>query len=138
VIPTIITQALTQSSVKLGNLHTTRDFNFVSDIVEAFIAIAEAPEAVGKTVNIGSGIDISIRELAEVIFELTGVKRTVDVEEIRLRPEASEVEHLCANSLLLTKLTGWRPKVSLREGLMHTIEWMEHNLKQYAIGSYSI
>jgi dTDP-glucose 4,6-dehydratase len=138
VIPTIITQALTQSSVKLGNLHTTRDFNFVSDIVEAFTAIAEAPEAVGKTVNIGSGIDISIRELAEVIFELTGVKRTVDVEEIRLRPEASEVEHLCANSLLLTQLTGWRPKVSLREGLMHTIEWMEHNLKQYAIGSYSI
>ena len=65
VIPTIVTQALAQPSVKLGNLHTTRDFNFVSDTVEGFIAIAETPATIGKTLNIGSGTETSIRELIE-------------------------------------------------------------------------
>jgi len=138
VIPTIITQALTQSSVKLGSQHTTRDFNFVSDTVEGLIAIAEAPAAIGKTLNIGSGTETSIRELTELIFGLIGAKCPVDVEEIRLRPEASEVDRLCADSLLLTQLTRWRSKVSLQEGLAQTIEWIAQNLGAFQIGSYTI
>lgn len=138
VIPTIITQALAQSSVKLGNLHTTRDFNFVSDTVEGFIAIAETPATIGKTLNIGSGIETSIRELTEVIFELIGTTCRVDVEEIRRRPEASEVDRLCANSILLSELTTWRPRVPLREGLTRTIEWIGQNLGAYSIGSYAM
>lgn len=138
VIPTIVTQALAQSSVKLGNLHTTRDFNFVSDTVEGFIAIAEAPEAAGKTLNIGSGIETSIRELTEVVFELIGAKCPVDIEEIRIRPEASEVDRLCANSFQLTQLTTWSSRVPLRDGLAQTIEWIGQNLGSYAIGSYAI
>jgi NAD dependent epimerase/dehydratase len=138
VIPTIITQALAQPSLKLGNMHTTRDFNFVSDTVEGFIAIADAPAAIGKTLNIGSGTETSIRELTEVIFELIGTNCRVEIEDQRLRPEASEVERLCANNLLLSQLTGWRPKVLLREGLTQTIEWIAQNLETYAIGSYAI
>jgi len=138
VIPTIITQALAQSSVKLGNLHTTRDFNFVSDTVEGFIAIAEAPAATGKTLNIGSGAETSIRELTEAIFDLIGTKCSVDVEEQRLRPEASEVDRLCADSSLLRQLTSWEPKVPLREGLAQTVEWISQNLQTYSIGSYAI
>jgi len=138
VIPTIITQALAQSSVKLGNLHTTRDFNFVSDTVEGFIAIAEAPAATGKTLNIGSGAETSIRELTEAIFDLIGTKCSVDIEEQRLRPEASEVDRLCADSSLLRQLTSWEPRVPLREGLAQTVEWIGRNLETYSIGSYAI
>jgi NAD dependent epimerase/dehydratase len=138
VIPAIITQALARSSVKLGNLHTTRDFNFVSDVVEGFIAIAEAPATIGKTLNIGSGTETSIRELTEIIFELIGARCPVEVEEQRLRPEASEVNRLCANNLLLSQLTAWSPKVSLREGLARTIEWIGRNPGSYSIGNYAI
>jgi NAD dependent epimerase/dehydratase len=138
VIPTIIMQALAQSSVKLGNLHSVRDFNFVSDTVEGFIAIAETPATIGKTLNIGSGTETSIHGLAEVIFELMGMTCRVDVEDIRIRPEASEVDRLCANSLLLSQLTTWRPRVPLREGLTRTIEWIGQNLEAYAIGSYAM
>lgn len=138
VIPTIVTQALAQSSVKLGSLHTTRDFNFVSDIVEGFIAIAETPATIGKTLNIGSGTETSIRELTEMIFDLIGSECPVEIEEQRLRPEASEVDRLCANSLLLHQLTGWKSTVPLREGLIQTIEWISRNLGKYPIGSYAI
>ena len=138
VIPTIITQALAQPSVKLGNMHTTRDFNFVSDIVEGFIAIAETPATIGKTLNIGSGTETSIRDLTDVIFELIGAKCPVEIDESRLRPEASEVDRLCASSLLLSELTTWRQKIALREGLTRTIEWIGQNLGTYSIGSYAI
>lgn len=138
VIPTIITQALAQSSVKLGSLHTTRDFNFVPDIVEGFIAIAETPATIGKTLNIGSGVETSIRELTEVIFNLIGTESPVEIEEQRLRPEASEVDRLCASSLLLNQLTGWKSTVPLRDGLAQTIEWISRNLEKYPIGSYAI
>ncbi len=138
VIPTIITQALTQESVKLGTLKTTRDFNFFSDTVEGFIAIAETDATIGKTINIGSGTEISILDLTEMIFELIGTRKTVYVEELRLRPEASEVDRLCANSDLMKQLTTWAPRVTLREGLGRTIEWIGKNLNQYSVGSYAI
>jgi NAD dependent epimerase/dehydratase len=138
VIPTIITQVLARSAVKLGNLDTTRDFNFVSDTVDGFIAIAECSATDGKTLNIGSGREILVRDLVEMVFELTGANCSVEVEEQRLRPKTSEVEHLCANSAALNQLTGWRAKVPLREGLARTIEWISGNLEAYAIGSYSV
>ena len=138
VIPTIVTQVLAQTSVKLGSLHTTRDFNFVSDTVDGFIAIAESHATIGKTLNIGSGVETSIRELTEVIFELIGSKREVDLEEARLRPEASEVDRLCASSLLLNELTSWTPRVSLREGLARTIKWIEENPGTFTVGDYAI
>jgi len=138
VIPTIITQALTGSTVKLGNLDTTRDFTYVSDTVDGFIAIAECSATAGNTLNIGTGAEISIRDLAGVIFELTGTECAMEVEERRLRPEASEVERLCANSDEIRQLTGWKPGVPLREGLARTIEWISGNLADYTVGSYSV
>jgi NAD dependent epimerase/dehydratase len=138
VIPTIITQALTHSVVKLGNLDATRDFNFVADTVDGFIAIAESQATVGKTLNIGSGTEISVRELAAVILSLTGSSCELQVEDQRLRPEGSEVERLCAKSQLMSELTSWEPKVSLRDGLARTVEWIGRNLETYTIGSYAI
>jgi len=138
VIPATVTQALAQSTVKLGNTSTTRDFTFVSDTVDAFIAIAEAPETIGKTLNIGSGVETSIRGLTDLIFDLIGVTCPVETDEQRLRPPSSEVERLCASSRQLNQLTGWEPKIPLREGLSRTIEWIRNNLGSYPIGSYSI
>jgi NAD dependent epimerase/dehydratase len=138
VIPTIITQALKQSTVNLGNLNATRDFNFVSDTVEAFLAIAESPAAIGKTLNIGSGIETPVGELAELIFDLAEMNPAVNIEEQRIRPEASEVDRLCANSRLLNQLTGWKPQIALRDGLKRTIEWIAQNLGNYSVGSYTI
>lgn len=138
VIPAIITQALTNPSVKLGNLHTTRDFNFVTDTAEAFLAIAESSETIGRTLNIGSGTETAICELVELISELTGTRIAVDVEEMRVRPEASEVDRLCANSQQLRQLTGWGPLISLRDGLGRTIEWVSQHLEEFPVGSYAI
>jgi NAD dependent epimerase/dehydratase len=138
VIPTIITQALTQSSVNLGNIDTTRDFTFVSDSVEGFMDIAENPATIGKALNIGSGTETSIRELTEIIFDLIGMECPVHVDEQRLRPKASEVDRLCANTTLLRQLTSWEPKITLREGLTRTIDWVRNHLGSYSIGSYTI
>jgi NAD dependent epimerase/dehydratase len=138
VIPTIITQALTQSSVNLGNIDTTRDFTFVADTVEGFMGIAENPATIGKALNIGSGTETSIRELTEIIFNLMGMECPVEVDEQRLRPKASEVDRLCANSTLLRQLTSWEPKTTLQEGLTRTIDWVRDHLGSYSIGSYSI
>jgi len=76
--------------------------------------------------------------LTDVIFELIGAKCPVEIDESRLRPEASEVDRLCASSLLLSELTTWRQKIALREGLTRTIEWIGQNLGTYSIGSYAI
>ncbi|MDH5203935.1 MAG: GDP-mannose 4,6-dehydratase, partial [Nitrospirota bacterium] len=77
IIPTIITQLLRKSSLKLGNLHPTRDFNYVSDIVEAFIQVADSPESVGEVINIGSGQEISINDLANKTMSLIGINVTL-------------------------------------------------------------
>jgi dTDP-glucose 4,6-dehydratase len=138
VIPTIVTQALTQSSVSLGNIDTVRDFTFVSDTVNGFIAIAENPTTIGKALNVGSGTQTSIRELTEIIFNLIGVECPVEIDKQRLRPEASEVDRLCADTALLQQLTRWEPKITLREGLSRTIDWVRNHLASYSIGSYSI
>ena len=138
IIPTIITQALTQSDVNLGNLNTTRDFNFVSDTVEGFLRIAESDLAIGKTLNIGSGVETPVKEVAELIFDLAGTEPAIRIEKQRIRPAASEVDRLCANSRPLTELTGWKSEVPLREGLKRTIEWIVENLESYSVGSYTI
>jgi dTDP-glucose 4,6-dehydratase len=138
VIPTIITQCLTGKTVHLGNLLPTRDLNFVSNTVDGFILAASAPKAVGKTINLGTGREISVGDLAHLIVQLIGCKVKVQSEEPRRRPENSEVERLLADNALAQKLLGWSPKVSLEEGLRLTIDWMRGHLKFYRPGVYAI
>ena len=138
VIPTIITQALTQSTVQLGSLQPTRDFTYVKDTVEGFVKVAEAAEAVGEVINIGSDAEISIGDLAQRIIALT--KRQVEIrsDAQRLRPAASEVERLWASNNKAKRLIGWTPQVSLDAGLRQTIEWISGNLARYRPGKYEI
>ena len=141
VIPTIITQLLSGSNdVKLGSLHPTRDLNYVDDICKGFIMLAKCEEALGKEINIGSGREISIKELAELILKLIARDIRIVSEDIRKRPEKSEVERLVCDNSLLKRLTGWEPEISLEDGLKQTIEWFkdEENLKRYKSDTYNV
>lgn len=138
VIPTIIAQALTQPAVQLGYLESTRDFNYVADTVEGFVRIAESPGAAGQVVNIGSGIEVTIDDLARTILGILGVELPIVSNDDRRRPEASEVARLCADNDKARRLLGWEPRFTLREGLVQTIDWVKHHLDRYRPEHYSI
>ena len=138
VIPTIITQAMTRDEIVLGSLEPTRDFTFVKDTVLGFIKTAECDSCVGDVVNIGSGKEISIGELAEKINIMVGKGAKITSTEKRKRPEKSEVMRLCADISKANSLFGWMPKISLSEGLEKTIEWMKDNINLYKPEIYNI
>ena len=139
IIPTIITQALNEPAIRLGSLSPTRDFSYVSDTVHGFIKMAETSEAVGQVVNIGSGTEVSIGNLAEQILELMGKSELPIVhEEQRARPDDSEVYRLLADKRRAVGLLGWGPKLTLREGLDLTIDWVRQHIDAYRVGSYVV
>jgi NAD dependent epimerase/dehydratase len=138
VIPTIITQLLTGNHVKLGSLHPTRDLNYVGNTVEGFVLAAEAPDAIGQTINLGSGREISIGDLVQVIAKIIGINPTVESDDNRIRPGKSEVERLIADNTLAHKLLGWEPRLTLEEGLSQTVDWMREHLAKYRPGVYSV
>lgn len=133
-IPTVISQiASGMTEIKCGDLRPTRDFNFVEDTCRGFIALASAPEIEGREINIASGTEISMGDTLDLIAELMGKEVRFVTDPARLRPEGSEVMRLCGDNKLITSLTPWRPKVSLREGLTRTIDWFTNpeNLRRY-------
>jgi dTDP-glucose 4,6-dehydratase len=138
VIPTIITQCLTGQTVRLGNLHPTRDLNFVANTVDGYLLAASCPKAIGQTINLGSGREISVGDLAHLIGRLLGQPVDVQTDEKRLRPENSEVERLLADNTLAGHLLGWSPSVNLEDGLTRTIEWLRQHLDRYRPGVYAV
>lgn len=145
VIPTIITQiANGQRRIKLGAIHPTRDFSYVSDTVRGFLAAAESPASVGEVINVGSGFEISIGDLAHLIAGVMGVEIEIENDDIRLRPEKSEVERLLASNRKAADLLGWRPEYGSREGLERglraTADWFTGaaNLGRYRAEFYNI
>lgn len=145
VIPTVITQIASGSrKIKLGAMHPTRDFNYVKDTVNGFIAIAESDKTVGEVINIGSNYEVSIGDTVKLIAELMNKEIDIDTDQQRIRPENSEVERLWAENAKAKKLTGWEPAYGQREGfkrgLQETIAWFinPENLKQYKPGEYNI
>ncbi|HYR43979.1 MAG TPA: SDR family NAD(P)-dependent oxidoreductase [Terriglobia bacterium] len=138
VIPTIISQCLAGEVVKLGSLHPTRDFNYVGNTVDGFIRCAESKEAVGQTINIGSGNEVSIEDVARRIIKIVGKSVEIRQEQKRSRPETSEVERLIADNSMAMKLLGWKPRICLDEGLRLTIDWIRDHLDEYRPGTYSV
>lgn len=141
VIPTIITQLLSgETTVKLGSTHPTRDLNYVSDTCAGFIALANCEKALGREVNIGSGREISIGNLAKLIISHIDPEAQVISEDERIRPEKSEVERLLCDNSLIRELTGWEPVVSIEEGIQRTIEWFKEpgNMKGYKADIYNV
>lgn len=138
IVPTIISQALAGDRLRLGALDPRRDLTYVSDTVAGFIAAAEAPAALGRTVQLGTGYDVSVGEMVDLVGELLGRELTVDVDPARLRPAKSEVMRLISSPRLALELMGWSPQVELREGLRRTIEWLESQATPGRIADYVI
>jgi len=136
VIPTIITQALQQDEIHLGNLDAKRDFTYVTDTANGFLKAAQTPGVVGETFNLGCGDEISIGELAHLIIEIIGRPVKIAVDEERLRPEKSEVTRLLSDNSKARDLLGWEPQIGFREGLTRTIEWIREHIDWYRVGEY--
>jgi dTDP-glucose 4,6-dehydratase len=138
VIPTIITQALTQDVVRLGNLDARRDLTYVSDTVAGFLRVAEAPDVTGETFNLGIGSEVRVGDLAQEIITLVDKPVRIEIDPARLRPEKSEVQRLLADNSLARQRLGWAPTVSLRDGLAKTIAWIADHLDFYQVKRYQL
>jgi len=138
IIPTIVSQAIHDKKIRLGNTIPRRDFLFVKDTVRGFIQLGKCDEALGKVVNIGTGTDISIEELVKKILGLMGKQGEIEVEDRRIRPEKSEVMQLLSDTRLAQKLFQWAPRYTLEDGLRETIEWYRKNLSRFKVGSYPL
>lgn len=141
VIPNIVSQiAAKKSQISLGDLSPTRDFNYVKDTCLGFIKLAENEDVIGKVVNIGSGKDISVRDLVQLIKSLMSSNIEVVEDETRMRPPKSEVFRLLSDITLIRNLTNYEPSFDLEDGLRNTIEWflVPANLKKYKTNLYNV
>lgn len=141
VIPTIITQiANGAKQIKLGDLSPTRDFNFVKDTCDGFIALSKCDQAIGETINIGSNFEISIGDTLNIIKELMKSDVEFITDSQRIRPKDSEVFRLWCDNSKIKKLTGFQPKYSIQKGLEETINWFlnSNHLKKYKSEIYNI
>lgn len=139
VIPTVITQLLDgKTDIKLGAVTPTRDFNYVLDTVAGFLAIAKTAATIGEEINIASQKEISIGELAQELIRQINPAARIECEEIRLRPENSEVNRLLGSNTKIQQLTDWQPQYTLAQGLQETIAWMKQNLDRYKTDIYNV
>jgi len=141
VIPTIITQLLNgKKEIKLGSLHPTRDLLYVKDTVKGFIEIAKSTSLIGHEVNIATHSEITVGDLAQTIIHLINPDATIISDDVRLRPEKSEVERLFGANQKILDNTNWKPSFTLEEGLRNTIEWfsIESNLNRYKSDIYNV
>lgn len=138
IIPTIISQALAGDTLRLGSLHPRRDLTFVRDTAAGMVAAATAPDAVGHTIQLGTGEAVSVGEIVDLVSELMGKELHAVLDEARVRPANSEVELLLSEPARARELLGWEPQVALREGLERTIEWVGLNATRYRADEYVI
>ena len=145
VIPTIITQiANGKNEIKLGAISPTRDFNYIKDTVDGFIAALNSKNGLGEVINLGSNYEVSIGETAEIIAEVMNAEIKIINDKQRLRPKESEVERLWADNSKAKDLFGWEPKYGNREGLSkglrETAKWFldSKNLDMYKSDIYNL
>src|SRR5262245_4819742 len=131
VIPTIIAQGLAGDTIRLGSISPTRDFTFVTDTVAGFLAAAASDATIGRTLQLGTGQEISIGDLVETIGRVLGRQLHVEQEDERLRPENSEVLRLVSDNSSMAGLTGWQPRFSLEDGIADTVAWIESHRDLY-------
>lgn len=140
VIPTIVSQLLSKEikKVRLGSLKPIRDYTFVKDTAKAMIKIALSEKTVGEVINIGVGKGYSIKEIYNIICQMTGITKEIVTDEERIRPRKSEVWRLICDNKKIKKLTKWEPETSFEEGVKITIDWIHNNLDKYKPGIYNI
>ncbi len=144
VIPTIITQALSRSEIRIGSLDTRRDFTYVADTVAGFIRAAEVSGVEGQVFNLGTGRDVLIGEILDIIvedvvkFKNLPIRPNVVTETQRIRPEKSEVMRLISDNRKARQILGWQPEVSLEEGLSRTVRWIDQHMDAFKPGVYEV
>ena len=142
IIPTIISQALayekTKQPIKIGSLTPVRDFTFVKDTVRGFIRMAECDDAVGETINVGTGSAQSIQETLDLILDILGKDIPVETDEARIRPEKSEVLLLLANAAKAKQILDWEPQYTFRQGLEETVSAIRQSLDRYKTAIYNV
>jgi NAD dependent epimerase/dehydratase len=145
VIPSIITQiAAGKRQIKLGALAPTRDFNFVQDTVDGFIAALNSDKGIGEAVNFGSNFEISIGDTVRLIAEVMNANIEIISDVVRMRPDNSEVERLWADNTKAKEVFGWQPRFGgregLKQGLVETAAWFlrPENLHNYKSDIYAI
>ena len=138
VIPTVISQiAAGKKVIKLGNLAPTRDLTYVEDTAAGILRIMECDALCGEATNIGNAKEISVADLVKLIAVLMKVEIEILKDNNRVRPNASEVERLCCSNTKLVTASGWRPSISLKQGLTRTIDWISANQTHYKEGRYN-
>ena len=141
VIPTIITQLLSGATeIKLGSLDPTRDFNYVKDTTNGFVEIAKSDRTIGEEINIATGVEIAIGEMAQELINQLNPQAKIICENERLRPDKSEVNRLLGCNQKILALTNWKPQYDLAQGLAETIAWFKNpqNLAQYKANIYNL
>ena len=145
VIPTVISQIANGSkTIKLGSTSPTRDFSYVQDTVDGFIAALQSQNGIGEVINLGSNFEISVGDTVSIIAELMNEKININKDDKRIRPENSEVERLWADNSKANQLLGWAPKYQgiegFKNGLKQTIEWFTDpkNLLNYKSDIYNL
>ena len=139
VLPTIAVQLLSGAPrLKIGALDPVRDFNYVADTVAGFLAVARSPRAVGEDVNLGSGRGVTIGAAAKMMMALAGRKIPFDTDAGRIRPSRSEVMRLVCDRRKAARLTGWKPRWTLEDGLAATLSYVESHLADYKAGRYNV
>ena len=139
VIPAITVQLLQEPPrLALGSLEPYRDFNYVADTVEGFLAVAASSKSVGEIINIGSGRGVTIGQTAKLIMKLTGRRAEIKTESRRMRPARSEVFKLLCDNSKARKLLGWKPRFTLEQGLVRTIDYIKANLADYKADLYNV
>jgi len=138
VIPTIISQALGQQEIRLGSLDPVRDFTYVKDMAEAFVKIAECQTSSGQTINVGTGHGVTVGTLVETVLQIMNCSKPVVVKQERIRPAKSEVFKLICSNQKMGKHIEWRPRYTLKEGLIETIDFVAKNLDRFKSDCYAL
>lgn len=139
VIPTILSQLLSgASSIHLGSLEPVRDFLFVDDTVEAFVAVAQSDQCVGRVTHVGTGRGVTIGEVAKLAMEVTGRSATIIEDPARVRPAESEVKALLCDPSVARNRCGWQPRITLEAGLRAVARFIDEHPGRYRPAEYAV
>ena len=144
IIPTIITQLKHGNIIELGSINTKRDFTYIDDTVGGFLKCIKTKNSIGEIINLGTGYDISIKNLFDEICEILNIQGKIILKRNRRRPNNSEVDKLQSSNKKAKKILKWVPKYihkkGLQKGLHETIKWFqkEENIKKYNSQNYGI
>lgn len=138
-ILTPISQAMARDKLLMGSMNHARDMTFAKDTAEGFITVGLCDKAIGQSVNLSVGEGATIGEMVKTILKILG-KEDMPIEQdpARIRPAKSEVMRLISDNTIAREVCGWKPKYSLKHGLIQTVEWIKKHVNLYRPDSYAV